>query len=126
MTSEHPGRSMAGVVDERGEVTDRVAGPGAVEVHAEDDVTRIVLTGEIDAEAEPELRRAVDTALGRQAPVEVMTGDVTFMDSTGVSFLAVLASRSGGTVAVVDPPEIVRFLIETTQITELVDVRGGV
>jgi hypothetical protein len=40
-----------------------------------------------------------------------------------VSFLVLLASRSARPVTLLDPPEMVRFLVDTTGITPLVRIR---
>jgi len=47
---------------------------------------------------------------------------VTFMDSSGVAFLARLASRSSYRVRLLNVPPTVRFLLEVTRIGELLDV----
>ena len=55
----------------------------------------------------------------------VRAAPVTFMDSTGVAFLARAASRSPGRLRLVDPPELVRFLVHVTAIVSLLDVVDG-
>ncbi len=100
----------------------RLPEPGSVIVTFEGATTRIVLSGEIDAELGPELLEAADDALSGELPVEVDSRLVTFMDSTGVAFLARLASRAPRRVVLLDPPELVRFLIDTTRVSTLLDV----
>ncbi len=100
----------------------RPVDPGSVHVLFEPELTRVVLTGEIDAELGPDLLEAADDALTTARPIEVDSHLVTFMDSTGVAFLARLASRASRRVVLLDPPDVVRFLIETTRISSLLDV----
>jgi len=84
--------------------------------------TRVVLTGEIDAELGPDLIEAAAEAEDAGRPVEVDAQYVTFMDSTGVAFLARLASRCEGRLVLIRPPDLVRFLIDVTAIREVLDV----
>ncbi|WP_380163640.1 STAS domain-containing protein [Jannaschia sp. R86511] len=100
----------------------RPVDPGSVHVLFEPETTKVVLTGEIDAELGPDLLEAADDALSTARPIEVDSHLVTFMDSTGVAFLARLASRASRRVVLLDPPDVVRFLIETTRISSLLDV----
>ncbi|MFC3689455.1 STAS domain-containing protein [Aquipuribacter hungaricus] len=100
----------------------RPVDPGSVHVLFEPAATRVVLTGEIDAELGPDLLEAADDALAGTRRIEVDSHLVTFMDSTGVAFLARLASRAPERVRLLDPPDLVGFLIETTRIASLLDV----
>ena len=101
----------------------RAVDPGSVHVLYEPRATRVVLTGEIDAELGPDLLEAAEDALSSGRPLQVDAHHVTFMDSTGLAFLARLASRSRGRrVTLIRPPAVVRFLIETTNIVQLLDV----
>lgn len=100
----------------------RPVDPGSVHVLFEPETTKVVLTGEIDAELGPDLLEAAEDALSSSRPIEVDSHLVTFMDSTGVAFLARLASRATRRVMLVDPPDVVGFLIETTRISSLLDV----
>ncbi|WP_345712167.1 STAS domain-containing protein [Kineococcus glutinatus] len=101
----------------------RPVDPGSVHVLYEPRATRVVLTGEIDAELGPDLLEAAEDALSSGRPLQVDAHHVTFMDSTGLAFLARLASRSRGRrVTLIRPPAVVRFLIETTNIVQLLDV----
>lgn len=101
---------------------ERSLDPGSVHVLFEPGTTRVVLTGEIDAELGPDLHQAADDALSTARPIEVDSRLVTFMDSAGVAFLARLASRATDRVVLVDPPDVVGFLIETTRISSLLAV----
>ncbi|MFZ5870192.1 MAG: STAS domain-containing protein [Actinomycetota bacterium] len=100
----------------------RPADPGSVHVIVGRRKTRVVLTGEIDAELGPDLIEAAADAEDAGRPVEVDAQHVTFMDSTGVAFLARLASRCTGRLVLIRPPELVQFLIDVTAIREVLDV----
>ena len=96
--------------------------PGSVHVILGGRKTRVVLTGEIDADLGPDLLEASADAEDGGRPVEVDVQHVTFMDSTGVAFLARLASRSPETLVLIRPPALVRFLIEVTSIRQVLTV----
>jgi len=103
--------------------THAVAGePGAVHVIVGTDATRIVLSGEVDADLGPELAEATAEAEQLGLPIEVDAHHVTFMDSSGVAFLARLSIRSQHRVRLLRVPPTVRFLLEVTRIGELLDV----
>ncbi|MBO3088133.1 STAS domain-containing protein [Cellulomonas dongxiuzhuiae] len=99
-----------------------VGEPGAVQVIVGTDRTRIVLSGEVDADLGPELQEATAEAEQRGLPIEVDAHHVTFMDSSGVAFLARLSIRSEHRVRLLRVPPTVRFLLEVTRIGELLDV----
>ncbi|WP_432574905.1 STAS domain-containing protein [Kineococcus sp. SYSU DK005] len=95
-----------------------------VVVIADVDETRVLLSGEVDATLSGELSTACAAVLAREKPVVVDVRDVAFMDSTGVGFLARLASRSARQpVVLLHPPPVVRFLLAKTRIGTLLDVR---
>jgi anti-sigma B factor antagonist len=96
--------------------------PGTVHVILGADHTRIVLSGEIDADLGTDLHQATADAEHAGLPIEVDTHHVTFMDSSGVAFLARLATRSPHRVRLLRVPPTVRFLLEVTRIGELLDV----
>jgi anti-anti-sigma factor len=104
-----------GVPDPPGEV-------GSVHVMVGSARTRVVLSGEIDASLGQELQDAAADAETAGKPVEVDARHVRFMDSSGVTLLARLASRTPGRLRVIQPPDVVRFLLEVTHIGDLVDV----
>jgi anti-anti-sigma factor len=84
--------------------------------------TRVVLCGEIDAALTPELQEASEDAEAAGHPIEVDARRVTFMDSAGFTLLARLATRGPTRLRVIEPPDVVRFLLDVTKIGELVDV----
>lgn len=96
--------------------------PGSVHVIMESDRTRIVLSGEVDADLAAELQEATSDAESTALPIEVDAQHVTFMDSSGIAFLARLATRSADRVRVLRAPQPVRFLLEVTRIGELLDI----
>ena len=96
--------------------------PGSVHVISGIDHIRIILAGEIDADLAGDLQDATTAVERSGLPVEVDTHHVTFMDSSGVAFLARLATRSSYRVRLLNVPPTVRFLLEVTRIGELLDV----
>jgi len=91
-------------------------------VLVESDRTRIVLSGEVDADLGAELAEATAEAERQGLPIEVDAHHVTFMDSSGVAFLARLSIRSAHRVRLLHMPPTVQFLLEVTRIGELLDV----
>mgnify|MGYP001268915574 CR=1 FL=1 len=96
--------------------------PGSVHVISGIDRVRVILAGEVDADLASDLQDAITAVERAGMPVEVDTHHVTFMDSSGVAFLARLASRSAYRVKLLNVPPTVRFLLEVTRIGELLDV----
>ncbi|MBC7290377.1 MAG: STAS domain-containing protein [Actinotalea sp.] len=96
--------------------------PGSVQVIVEHQRTRIVLAGEIDADLGPDLQEATSDAEATGLPIDIDTRHVTFMDSSGIAFLARVATRTGTRTRILHPPETVRFLLEVTRIGELLEV----
>lgn len=96
--------------------------PGSVHVLVGAAWTRIVLSGEVDASLTGEFGEAVDDAVAAGLPVEVDAHHVTFMDSSGVAFLARLTTRVPDRVRVLRAPDTMRFLLEVTRIGELLDI----
>ncbi|AEG43110.1 STAS domain-containing protein [Isoptericola variabilis] len=96
--------------------------PASVHVIVGSTRARVVLSGEIDADIGAELGEAVAHAEKSGLPVEIDAHHVTFMDSSGVAFLARLASRSPEKVRVLRAPPTVRFLLEVTRIGDLLEI----
>lgn len=99
--------------------------PGAVHVILGSERTRIVLSGEIDADLGTDLAEATADAERAGLPIEVDARHVTFMDSSGVAFLARLSIRSTHRVRLLRVPPTVQFLLDVTRIGELLDVVDG-
>lgn len=96
--------------------------PGSVQLIVGASWTRIVLSGEIDANLAGEFNEAIADAEAAGLPVEVDAHHVTFMDSSGVAFLARLTTRSPYRVRVLRAPATMRFLLDVTRIGELLDI----
>lgn len=61
--------------------------PDSITVDEDDDLTVVRLRGEIDSSLAPQAWGATHQALDRRRPVVLDLEQVTFMDSTGVTFL---------------------------------------
>ena len=96
--------------------------PASVHLIVGSSRARIVLSGEIDADIGPELSEATAEAEATGLPVEIDAHHITFMDSSGVAFLARLASRMPHRVSILRAPPTVKFLLEVTRIGELLDI----
>lgn len=97
-------------------------GPGSVSVLQTPTRTRLVLAGDVDISLNGTLNDAVELAVRLGRPVDVDTADVTFMDSAVVAMLARLAYRLPDRLRVLQPPDLVRFLLDVTQLGEIVDI----
>ncbi|MHA7134786.1 STAS domain-containing protein [Oerskovia turbata] len=106
---------------ESGVATDQ-ADPASVHVIVGATRARIVLSGEIDADLGADLLDATADAEATGLPVEIDAHHVTFMDSSGVAFLARLATRGPHRVRVLRAPPTVRFLLEVTRIGDMLDI----
>ncbi len=100
-------------------------GVGGVLVERREHRTRVVLRGEVDVDLAPALDEAAEVARAAAVPVEVDASRVTFMDSTGVAFLARLAARAEPRVVLVRPTAVVQFVLEVTAVSSLLDVEAG-
>ena len=97
---------------------------GSVQVDAA--AGAVTLTGEIDAALHRDLDSALEAVdssdLQRSARLEVDVSRMTFIDSTGLKFLALLSKRSDQPVRVVRPSRQLRYLLGATQLSSLVDI----
>jgi anti-sigma B factor antagonist len=101
---------------------DDTASVGSVSLQVSEVTTRLVFRGEVDIAMNRHLTSVVEELLELGAPLEVHTGEVTYMDSAAIASLALLATGLPNRVRVIDPPALVRFLLEVTQLNELVDI----
>jgi anti-sigma B factor antagonist len=89
-------------------------------------VLHLALSGEIDLRRGGELRRIADAYDRGDVPcVHVDLADVTFLDSTGLAFLARLvrtATSRGGEVVVSGPQPIVRRVLQASGLLEILRV----
>jgi anti-sigma B factor antagonist len=83
---------------------------------------RLVLSGPIDQLCAPDLDEAVQETIAAGRPVEIDTRNVTFMDSSGVAALAALTRACPQRVAFIRPTELVRFLLQVTRLSDLVEI----
>ncbi|MGY1609714.1 MULTISPECIES: STAS domain-containing protein [unclassified Geodermatophilus] len=94
-----------------------------VDVIPADGAVRIVCTGEVDCSTAPELREAVDGALAGGPPVVTVDLEaVTFLDSAGLSVLAVAhrtADRAGTRLRVLVGTRAVARALQVTGLWEL-------
>lgn len=95
---------------------------GAVALLTSPHRSRLVLSGEIDLTSKPELQAAADEALALDAPIDVDVRNVRFMDSSGVAALAGMVRRSRYRLRIIQPPELMRFLLDVTDLVGLVEV----
>lgn len=109
--------------DTTGEIpTDGLGEPASVHVIVQDGRTRIVLSGEVDADLAADLTEATSDAEATGLPIDIDAQHVTFMDSSGIAFLARIATRSSQKVRILRAPETVRFLLQVTRIGELLEL----
>jgi anti-anti-sigma factor len=88
----------------------------------------VVVRGEIDSNSAPTLRLVLDD-LELETDVVVDMGDVTFINSKGLSVLVnqtVRMRESGGRMRVSNPSRAVAFAVETSGIGELLYNDAGV
>lgn len=96
--------------------------PPSVSVLVSATHTRLVLAGEMDLTAQKELEEAVGEVLARGLPVEIDTRNVQFMDSSVLASLGRLAQQLPGRPTLIEPPELVRFLLDVTKLSDVVEV----
>ncbi|MFH5821587.1 STAS domain-containing protein [Georgenia sp. AZ-5] len=95
---------------------------GWVSVLASESRTRIVLAGELDETLTGDLTEAVELAVHRGLPVDIDARNTTFMDSSTVATLARLAARLPGRPRLIEPPEILLFLLDVTDLGQILDI----
>ena len=96
--------------------------PGSASLMVAPGRTRLVLSGEIDVALSSELTEAVNEAESSGLPVEIDARTVTSTDSAGVARLARLAPRTPRPLVMIQPPDVVRFLLEITRLGDLVTI----
>ncbi len=96
---------------------------GSISVLTSPDRARLVMEGEVDVAMNDQLSEAVKEIESLDVAVDVETESLTFMDSSVIALIAHLASKSKHQVTFIRPPDVVRFLLDLTQIGELVEVR---
>lgn len=105
-----------------GEFSQPVNQPGSVTVTTGAEHTIVTLAGEVDAESSAELQAAAARCHRAGLPVIVHCTDLTFTDSTGLSFLASLLRTGEPAPIVQDAPASLRILLQTTGMLSLFDL----
>ena len=96
-----------------------------VETLVSDDAARLVITGEVDCSTAPRLRHALDTAFARHPrTVTVDLEAVTFLDSAGLSTLAIAHRTAVGQGARMRVLVGTRAVARALQVTGLWDLLG--
>jgi anti-anti-sigma factor len=90
------------------------------------DCVRVILTGDIDLQAIPELEAAlVELATTPRADTQVDLAGVTFLSSTGLEFLARLhrrVTRAGHAFTVLDPTPVALRVLTISGFTRVMEV----
>ncbi|WP_127125788.1 STAS domain-containing protein [Georgenia sp. SYP-B2076] len=83
---------------------------------------RLILAGELDVSMNEELTEAAREIERSGLPVDVDVRNLVFMDSSVIAVLARVAYRLPDRMQIIEPPDVVRFLLEVTNIGEIVDI----
>jgi anti-anti-sigma factor len=95
---------------------------GQADVSEVDDRWLLRLSGEISSEMRPRLDQVVDEVTGGGKPLEVDLGAVTFIDSSGIGFLARLAIESGAEVRVRNATGFTRELLDLSGLPKILRI----
>ena len=95
---------------------------GRADVAVVDDRWQVRLSGEISLEMRPRFERVVDEVTSERRPVDVDLGAVTFMDSSGIAFLARLAVENPERVRVLHASGLTRDLLTVTGLPTILDL----
>jgi anti-sigma B factor antagonist len=91
-------------------------------------VRHLVLSGELDMAAVPDLRRRLSECAGQSECLVVDMSGLTFLDSTGIHFLLdlnTLAERDGWSLRLVPGPPQIQRVLEIAGVTELLPWVGA-
>jgi anti-sigma B factor antagonist len=97
---------------------------GHVRVSLEDDVSVIVLVGEIDLSSAESLEDARRDVLDRGLPVRLDASRLTFIDSTGLGVVTRIAesATTGGRVTMMGASRLVRETVELLGLSQVIDL----
>jgi anti-sigma B factor antagonist len=104
------------------------AGAGDAAVFFDDQVTLVMLSGEVDLAIGDDLEFAGRDAMDRGMPVRLDCSRVTFIDSVGLGFVARMASAErerGRVLPLIDAPRNVQEAIHLVGLAELVEFVDG-
>jgi anti-sigma B factor antagonist len=104
------------------------AGAGDAAVFFDDEVTLVMLSGEVDLAIGDDLEFAGRDAIDRGMPVRLDCSRVTFIDSVGLGFVARMASAErerGRVLPLIDAPRNVQEAIHLVGLAELVEFVDG-
>jgi len=85
--------------------------------------------GEIDVQSSSGLHRAVEAAMASSSCIVFDLSRVSFVDSSGFGVLIVASNRArqqGGSVVLVNPPEMVRKILAGTQLRQAFAVHDSI
>ena len=83
---------------------------------------RLILAGEVDVSMSHELGDAAREIERSGLPVDVDVRNLAFMDSSVIAVLARVAYRIPHRLQIIEPPDVMRFLLDVTNIGEIVDI----
>lgn len=95
---------------------------GQADISEVDDRWLVRLVGEISSEMRPRLDRVVDEVAPAGKPVEVDLGAVTFIDSSGLGFLARVAIESGAEVRIRNATGFTRGLLDLSGLSKILRI----
>lgn len=95
---------------------------GRADVTEVDDRWLLRLSGEISSEMRPRLDRVVEELTGAGKPIDVDLDAVTFIDSSGIGFLARLAIESGAEVRVLNATGFTRELLNLSGLQKILSI----
>ncbi|MPV89592.1 STAS domain-containing protein [Georgenia ruanii] len=84
--------------------------------------TRLVLSGDADMSLTRELSEAIAEALALGLPVDIDVRNVTFIDSAVLGALGSFARRLAAPPRLIQPPEVVTFVLEITRMGEVLEI----
>ncbi|KAE8765465.1 STAS domain-containing protein [Georgenia thermotolerans] len=96
--------------------------PGAVALLTSPSRTRLVLSGDADMTLTRELNEAIAEALELGLPVDIDVRNVTFIDSAVLGALGAFARRLTAPPRLIQPPEVVTFVLEITRMGEVLEI----
>lgn len=109
------------------ETVDEAAAPwGGIGLAMVGDISRVVLTGDVDAALREQASAVMADVVLRDGPVVVDTSNVDFLDSTGLAFVLQLVrvgEEDGRDVVLEDPPGHVTDLIDVVGMRDRITVR---